>query len=430
MQGVGETLPAPSPFVFSEKARKIVAAAMMCALLVFGIALRLSNLDVKGRSPDEGIYTGQAIIVSQDGVAGVQKLVDEYNADKAAWIYPPPIRIGYTFLLTAVMNATHIFDERAGTYLSMICSIGALFMLVLLGLRFFNRWITAAALLLISVSPMDLAIARRSWQDSVLALFGLLLVYFCCELTADPKRTVWYAPFWIAGSYCIMIKESGIVIYGLCVIWLLAVAVFRERSAVKSALLIMFTLLGIGLSVLILGQVVGGFGRILEVLRHVKDAMPTNTYAIEYQTGPWYRILEGLWILTPIGVLLAAVGIAGSFINKAPESDAAKGIIFVIFAFLGITILTPYCQNIRYLSVLYVPFYLMCGAGVWYIFSFVKPSLKGSMPFVAAVVIACALIAISVRDCKKFEKVFLKIGIRDISIRLLREASYTLQKVR
>jgi hypothetical protein len=423
-QGGGGPLAAePVSFVLSEKTQKITAVVIISALLAFGIALRLGNLEVRGRSPDEGVYTGQAKVVAQDGVDGIRRLIGEYDADKEAWIYPPPIRIGYTFLLAPVMKASGAFDERAGSYLSTACSIGALIVLVLIGLRFFNPWITAAALLLMSVSPMDLAIARRTWQDSVLAFFGVLLVYFCCELTANPKRTAWYVPFWLIGSYCIIIKESGIVVYGLCVIWLLAVTVFKERSAIKSALLIAFTLAGIALSVFMLGQVAGGIGRILEVLRHVKDAMPTNTYAIDYQTGPWYRILEGLWILTPAGVLLSVVGIAVSFINRTAQSGVYKGIVFFIFAFLGITILTPYCQNIRYISVLYAPFYLMAGAGVWHIFSFVKPSLKGRMPAVAAVVIACALIAISVRDYKKFDKVFLKTGIRDISVRLLKETS-------
>ena len=109
-----------------------------------------------------------------------------------------------------------------------------------------------------SVSPMDLAIARRSWQDGVFAFAGLLLIYCCCELTANPRRKIWYIPFWIIGSWCLLIKESGIVIYGLCVIWLFAMTVFKERSLIKSVLLVVFTLLGISTSVLILGYVAGG----------------------------------------------------------------------------------------------------------------------------------------------------------------------------
>ena len=117
-----------------EGAGNAIAIVLLCALLLIGINLRFSDLDINGRSPDESMYTSQAVIVAQEGIEGSRRLIGEYNADKRLWIYPPPIRIGYTYLLAAVMKAANIFDEQAGTYLSTSCSIGALFMLVLLGL--------------------------------------------------------------------------------------------------------------------------------------------------------------------------------------------------------------------------------------------------------------------------------------------------------
>jgi len=422
-QSAGEAIPAPKSFLLNENIQKLIASALLVIFLAIGIVLRLSNIGVNGRSPDEGVYTYQAKSTASDGIDGIRRMIREYNADPKAWIYPPPIRAGYIYLLAWTMRATNTFDVQAGTYLSTICSIGSLCILALLGMRFFNRWVAVAALLLMSVSPMDLAIARRSWQDSALAFFVTVLVYCCCELTADPRRKAWYIPFWLIGSYCIIIKESGIVAYGLCVIWLLAVAALRERSFLKSVLLIIFTAAGTMLSVFVLGQVVGGFSHILEILKHVKDAMPTNTYAIDYQTGPWYRILEGLWILTPAGVVLCSAGMTSLFSKLAAKNDIAKGLAFFITAFLCITILTPYCQNIRYLSVIFVPFYLMCGFGVWSIISYLRPYFKGPAFGAAVAIIVCILIAVSVRDYKKFQRVFVETGIRDISVRLVREAS-------
>ncbi len=422
-QGAETIVSASKAAILGEGTQKAIAIVLLCALLLTGIVLRFNDLDVKGRSPDEGIYTSQAIIVAQDGIEGTRRLIGEYNADKQSWIYPPPIRIGYTYLLAAIMKAANIFDERAGTYLSTLCSIGALFMLVLLGLRFFNRWVTVVALLLMSVSPMDLAIARRSWQDGVLALAGLILIYCCCELTADPKRKIWYIPFWLIGIWCIIIKESGIIIYGLCVIWLFAVMAFKEKSFIKSALLVVFTLLGISISVLILGHVVGGIPRVLEVLKHVKDAMPTNTYAIDYQTGPWYRILEGLWILTPASFVLCIIGIVKVFSGDrhARQSIIAKWLIFIILSFLFITIVTPYMQNIRYLSITFVPFYLMCGLGLWHLISLWK-DFRGGAFYTMIAITVLVLVIISISDYQKFQRIFIKRGIRDISIRLLRES--------
>ncbi len=397
---------------------------IVALLLAAGIILRFSNLDIKARSPDEVVYTAQAMIVAQDGIYGARRMVDEYNANKQLWIYPPPIRMGYTYLLAAFMKVTSIFDVRAGTYLSTFCSIGALFMLALLGLKFFDWWVTIAALFLMIVSPMDLAIARRSWQDGVLAFAGLLLIYCCSKLTIAPQRKIWYLPFWFIGSWCVMIKESGIIIYGLCFIWLFSVAAFKEKSFIKSALLVLFTILGVSASVFVLGYVVGGIPRLLEVFRHIKDGMPTNAYAIDYQTGPWYRILQGLWIITPGGCILSIIGMAGVFIGdcQLKNNIIAKCFMLIILSFLFITIAVPYMQNLRYLSVTFVPFYLIAGVGLEYLVSLARNFFKDRNFSVVMVVTVLALMIVAYSDYQKFQKIFIKRGIKDISIRLLRES--------
>jgi hypothetical protein len=185
-----------------------------------------------------------------------------------------------------------------------------------------------------------------------------------------------------------------------------------------------FTLLGISVSILVLGHVAGGIPRVLEVLKHVKDAMPTNTYAIDYQTGPWYRILEGLWILTPAGFALCIVGIVGVFLgdHHSKQGIIAKWLIFIILSFMLITIVTPYMQNIRYLSVTFVPFYLICGVGLWYLISLSKDFYKGWAFYVVIAIAVLALMLVSISDYQKFQRIFIKIGIRDISVRLLRES--------
>ena len=81
-----------------DAARPCLSSELLGTLLSLGVALRLSDLDVRGRSPDEGVYTDQAIAASHEGVDGIRRLVGEYNANEKAWIYPPPIRIGYIFV--------------------------------------------------------------------------------------------------------------------------------------------------------------------------------------------------------------------------------------------------------------------------------------------------------------------------------------------
>ena len=47
---------------------------------MLGAGLRLTNLDVPNRSPDERTYTIHANIVAESGLAGVRALVDKYNS--------------------------------------------------------------------------------------------------------------------------------------------------------------------------------------------------------------------------------------------------------------------------------------------------------------------------------------------------------------
>jgi len=396
------------------------------AVLALGVGLRINNLDnITRRSPDEEIYTQEAKAIVLEGGEGIKLLIREYNLNKELWIYPPPIRVGYLWLLASVMKMTKRTDEKVGAYVSCTFSIISLLLLIVMGLRFFNPWIALSALLFTTVSPMDLAIARRTWQDAMLGCVGLSLIYFCCELTRNTHKIIWYILFVIVGSYCILIKESGIFLYGLCMLWLLWTLFIKEKSYLKGFLLMIVSAAGAGISVLTLAHAAGGITPVIEVLTHVKEAMPTNIYAVEYQSGPWYRLLQGFWIISPVNAFLCVLGIAGVFPTSLPNNknrNAIFGIIFFMLAFMTITIVTPYCQNLRYVSVLFVPFYLMAGLGLWHIVSFAKVK-TGNYFFYIAIAFIIAIILAAARDYRNFKKIFLRTGIPDVSMRMVREYS-------
>lgn len=416
-------------------AKKSILFILFFLVLAMGIGLRINNLNnITTRSPDEKIYTEGAKTIALQGGEGIKLWIQEYNLNKEWWIYPPPTRVGYLWLLAGVMKMTNSMDEKVGVYISCAFSIISLLLLIVVGWRFFNSWIALSALLFMSVSPMDLAIARRIWQDAMLGCIGLSLIYFCCESTRNTHKIIWYILFIIVGSYCILIKESGIFIYGLCTLWLLWTLFIKEKSYSKAFLLMIVSGLGASISVLMLAHTAGGITPILEVLRHIKEAMPTNTYALKYQSGPWYYLLQGFWIISPVNALLCVFGITGMFLQNQTlqkittlandkNRSAIFGIIFFMIAFMAITIITPYCQNLRYVSVLFVPFYLMAGLGLWYAISFTKVILnKVSFYIVIAFVIGGIALA-AVSDYRNFQKIFARTGIMDVSIRMLKEYS-------
>lgn len=418
---------------FDGRVERAILFVLFIIILYIGLELRLSHLDIPRRSPDEGIYTYQARKIAEYGTEGTRRLIDEHNKDKSLWIYPPPTRIGHNYLVAAFMKISGTYSEMAGTYISIFTSVGTLFVLLVMGLRFFNPWATLIALLGISVSPMDLAIARRCWQDSLLAFVGTLYIYIIGELAGNPKRKILYLPLFVIGSYCILIKESGIVIFGLGILWLFLKAVFKERSLSRASIVVVIAILTLATSLFALVKSAGGISTILEVLRNWKEAMPTNAYALEYQTGPWFRLVEGLWILTPFFTISAFLGsicvFLGGRLKDAPpatgiESGAAvRWIVFFTAAFITIMIITPYSQNIRYVSVAFAPFYLLAGFGVWSAVLFLRAKL-GNFYFVTALVIIITVVAIiAIRDYQLFKRIFIERGVVDLSIRLLREYS-------
>jgi hypothetical protein len=424
----------------SEIFNIIIPVILLMLIFMLGVTLRVHNLNVVHRSSDEAVYTLQSRVIAQEGVQGIRALISHYNVTEKLWIFPPPIRLGYLWVISSFMNISGIDDERAGSYLSFAFSVITLFLLIVLGLRFFNVWIMLFALLLLSVSPMDLAIARRTWQDSMVGCFGMALVYCSCELLRsvsqhkdDPLsfktaggmcQILWFLIFVSIGSYCILIKESGSVIYGLTAIWVLGVLCIKEKNISKSIYFILYGMLGAVIGITIFARAAGGINNILTVLRHVKDAMPTNAYAIKYQTGPWYNLIYGLWLLSPASTLLYFVGIFSAVLRKdLKEKTAVFGLIFFVVTLMTITSLTPYCQNIRYISALYGPFYLIAGFGVWNIMLLISSLLK-KVPFWSIILIFMFLVcSIAVYDYRNFEKVFIRTEIADVSIRLVREFS-------
>jgi len=418
--------------------RNTLIGILLSSILALGITSRIDNLNnVAERSPDENTYTYFAKTIVQNGVSeGIKMLTKEHVSNKETWIYfpPPPTRVGYFWLISGAMRITNSTDIKIGAYVSCAFSIISLLLLIVIGLRLFNTWITLFALLLMSVSPVELAIARRTWQDAIVECVGLLLIYLSCEICRNTKRIIWYPLLIVTGSCFLSLKESAVLIYGLCIIWLLWILLFKEQSILKGLFLIIASSLGVGITIAILVHISGGISAIAESLKCWIKAMPTNQYAIEYQSGPWYNFLQGFWIVSPVSTILCLIGIAGTlsskenlrredFLCNPTNRRAIIGITLFMITFLIIAMSTPLFQNFRYISILFVPFYLISGLGLWYVISIVKSSLKSLSFYLIILIIAIALILTAMRDYSAFIKIFIRTGAKDVSIKMLKDYS-------
>jgi len=407
-----------------EKRSLSLFLPLLAVIFAAGVLLRLYNLaGVSARSPDENVHTFQANIILQEGpVKGVRKLVESYNSDKEQWLYPKPIRIGYIWPTAALMKVLNRKDPAAGAYASCIFSICSLAVLSIFGLRFFNKWIALYAVTFMSVSPIPLAIARRTWSDAMLGCLGLLLIYLSCEIIRTKDKLIWYLLFAIVGSYSVTVKESGAIMYAFCIAWLLWVLCVKGKTYTKGIILVAISCVGVGISVLLTLYSSGGIPAVLETMRHFNEAIPTNTYSIEYMSGPWIHFIGAFWIISFVNASLWVLGAAVVFLQRDVKNRGINsGIIFLTGGLILITLLAPNVQNMRYLSPIFGVFYLIGGVGLWHILMYVKKKLSNFYFSIAVSCIGIILIVAAVGDYQTYKKIFVKTGIVDTSINLIRK---------
>ena len=408
---------------------RLVKAVWLCLFVVVtvtAITLRLSNREVASRSPDEEVYIHYATQVAGSGIQGGRALVQEYNRDIRLWIYPSPTRLGYIYLVAAVMKLSGASADQAAVSISSVFSIGGFFVAALLGLRFFDRWAVLVGLALLSVSPIELAIARRAWQDSVWGCIGLLLFYLCLEASVSMRPKTWRICFWAVGAYYLTIKSSALVVYCLCTLWLVGSAWLQEGSLQKCLRIVITSALVGAASFAALAWCSGGAFSVMEAIQHSTLARSWNQYGHQFQSGPWYWFFLGFLALSPIATLLCVAGIAMMILLKGAggvglsvgmrQRHAARAIIYLIFTVLIAATVPADLKNLRYVTILVGPCCLLSGLAVVYLLAFARVKLPLWGYHFAACAVALALGLTCLTDYRRFERIFVRNQLNDLAI--------------
>ena len=348
--------------------------------MIAAVLLRLCDRAGIRPSPDEWTYTQYARAIAVNGIRETPVQVRAYNADPNYWLYPPPIRVGYLYLIAAVIRRSGSVGGLAAV--SAGFSILGFIFAAAIGRRYFNRWHVLIALAWLAVCPMDLAMARRVWQDGVVATVGLLLIGCCAEFTAGGGRDKrWLVGFWLVGSYFILLKESCFLIYGVCVLWILAERWWRGCSLRQCALIGLFSALVAVVTLAVLCRLAGGSAAVRELLGHVREGMARNPYVIEYQNGPWYSFVLGFWILSPAVMIFAALALValviprhslGTVLALNSRQQTVAGLLsFLVVSLLILATVLPNYKSFRFVSILLAPVCLLSGLGVGYVLTIV-----------------------------------------------------------
>lgn len=417
------------PEVDARDSPILATAVWLCLFVVVvttAMAFRLSNLQVAWRSSDETVYMAYATTVAHSGIHGSRALVESYNRDKEQWLYPAPVRIGHIYLLAGMMKLFGLSAEQAAVPLSSSFSVLGFLLVALLGLRFFDRWAVLIGLALLSVSPIDLAIARRAWQDSVWGGVGIFLFYLCMEASVGSHPKFWRACFWVVAAYFLLIKESALVVYGLCTLWLMGSAWVQERSLAKCFRIAIMSASVAGASFAALAWCSGGVFQVVQAIQHAMQSREWNEYVLQYQRGPWHSFFMGFWVTSPITTLLCIVGIAGVTCPRNSrlavltldkrQRHVAWAMIYLILTVVFAATVFAASKNLRYVTVLFGPWCLLSGLGMVQLLALAKSNLtiSGYRFAVCAAVIGLGLTCLT--DYRRFERVFVRYALDDLAI--------------
>lgn len=410
-------------------------AVLFLAIFAFAAAIRISSPDVAVRSPDEKYYAYYAQYCATDPLHGPARFVAIYNANSAEWQYPIPLRIGYNYLIAAVMKVTGLAAIPAGVRLSIAASILQFAFAGLIGLRFFNRWAVLAALVLLSVSPLDLAVARRVWGDGVNGCAATIFLWIAAELTMRKRKLGWSIGLWLLAVFFMLLKETAVFFVGFTVLGLATDSWLKTRSWKRPALY----LAGAGTAGLcgfcLLITFCGGLPAVMETMRADFETIPHNLYGLSHQQGPWYSLPAGLFVLSPITAIGAAAGMflvvfRGSSVAEhlsmtQQQVWIARGIAGLIILVLAAATLPAALKNLRYTTLIIAPWYLMAGLGLSYAARLLQDifSPRISVPVMAGCLLLLGFAWWS--DYARYMDLVVRREIPDLDIRRVMEAPFT-----
>ncbi len=397
----------------------------LSALILLGIALRSAHMtDIITRTPDEAVYTGYASVLTDAGPAGFPQQFQIYNRDSHYWVYPSPVRFGYVLLTSAVMRLTSSRNARSGAAVSWFFSVLSLLLLAWLGMRFFNPWVALLSVAFFSFSFSELAMARRAWQDATLGFLGLLLVCLTCAITAAPNRRSLHIAFFAAGTYSLLIKETGVISFGVCILWLAGVALFQERSWQLVTSLIVGGLASLAVTLGLLAALAGGLEAVISAQIHILQGTATNAYCENY-AGPWHQFFYLLWLVGPLTAIAALLGTAAAITGRAGldlrDSRAARMAAVMALTFILIASLGPRLQYLRLTSPAEGAYCLLAGLGIWSFFCTVR-SLSPATERLLVPVLAAAILIEGIVDYRSFTEVIVKPDLQDLSVKYIRDA--------
>lgn len=396
----------------------VVATGVIVALVLLGVSLRLHALPVASRTPDEQVYTGYANQIRHDGLGSIVTSTRQYIANPELHVFPPPTRFGFNIPGAVAMALTGRSNADAIAWMSTLVSGALLAMVAYFTFRVRGRWVAVGALAFLVASPVDLAMARRAWGDELLGVTAFAMLLALVMHRAEPRGRVWGPVALALGVWAVWQKETGLLVLGVATLGYLTAPRLAPRERLRllrwAALAGVVTLAGLMLAS-------GGLGNLVEVLRANTRSVARNEYAQQYQTGGPMYYVRGFALLQAVPIALGCVGVVRTLIRRhwpsrprtPPPDDELVVLAWFVLVLLGVALCySP--KNLRYVSVVYAPLYILAAAQLHDLARSLAAQRWGSLRNIY-VVIGVLLAGLSLHDYQTFDRYFIKRSIPDLA---------------
>ena len=396
--------------------------AACAAVFALAVGLRVAWFAVPERSPDERLYTEFGHDIAQEGLAWFPHKVASYTA-RENYSYPWVQRAGFLSLVALAQVVTGRADPVAGELLSCTASIAMVALTGVLTWYLLSPWCAALALLFLATSPLDLALARRAWQDDVVAIATLLMLTLLLKALARPAERRWRIAFFVVSGASLLIKESTLLPFGFGTLALAIDAGMRARDLRRAAVP---QLSGAIVTVAVLGAIValcGGIAPLGALVKLTPAAWAPDDYLRDYQTGGVDYYVTGLRLLQPVpwllGIAAALLSAVGAPLLTGPWRTESGGRALRLLGGYVLFFLVVSCvyssKNMRFLSPLYAPVAILAAALVRALVAWLRARLAAPAWRVAMAGLVLLLLGAAVADTRRFDHYFNQLQIQDLA---------------
>ncbi len=329
-------------------------ALALALVTTFASGLRALRIVAIDPTSDEGLYRAYMKHLDSHGLASFPELFTESVQIASGDSHETPYRVGHialTWVTAQVFGPTF----AALTYLSFACQVLLVLVVWRLGRALWGARNAAFTALAVACSPLLLRLAPQPLTDTPALLGATLALLTFLELLARPRRGALIA-FVASFTFALSVKElAGLLVAPFLAVWMLERFSGRTqlRFADLCAALVAPGVLCLGLWMLAAWDTSAAV-RYLWTGLHSTGA---NDYMRVHSSGPWYRYLVELLLLSPLPTLLAAAAAGWALLTpRAERSEGERSLItLIVFAAVLLAVAGPLPKNIRFFALLELP---------------------------------------------------------------------------